>query len=78
MQSSAGARPEESPGGDSAQVVPPAVSAVLAALEAVDQAPVADHVAVFETAHAELRAALEVPEPQVSAPSPTEHQKDGA
>lgn len=36
----------------------PAVDAVLASLEGLDERPVAEHVAVFEAAHEALRGAL--------------------
>ena len=36
----------------------PDVDSVLASLDSLSDAPVADHVAVFETAHDRLRAAL--------------------
>ena len=38
-----------------------AVDRVLETLESLDEAPVDDHVAVFERAHEQLRAALDSP-----------------
>ncbi|MFS3130322.1 hypothetical protein ACLM5J_18110 [Nocardioides sp. Bht2] len=37
------------------------VAATLAATEQVDSLPLADHVAVFEKAHEQLRSALDAP-----------------
>lgn len=43
------------------------VDQVLASLTVLDDLPVAEHVAVFEQAHAGLRAALDVTEPPTDA-----------
>lgn len=52
------------------------VDAVLASLEALDGAPVEEHVAVFERAHEQLRAALDAqparPAVQPGAPRPAD------
>lgn len=46
----------------------PRVDAVLDSLTALDEQPLAEHVTVFETAHEQLRAALEAqPEAQPGA-----------
>jgi len=41
----------------------PSVDAVLDSLESLDEAPVDEHVSVFERAHEQLRAALDAPPP---------------
>lgn len=52
------------------------VDAVLSSLEELEGAPVAEHVAVFERAHEQLRAALDAqpsrPAVQPGAPRPAE------
>lgn len=50
--------PDEAPAADPSTGVEE-VDAVLTALERLDDLPVADHVAVFEQAHAALRQALD-------------------
>lgn len=42
------------------------VDAVLEAVEQLEERPIEEHVGVFETAHDELRRALDAPQPDAS------------
>jgi hypothetical protein len=53
------------------------VDAVLADVAAVAEAPVSDHVAVFERAHDQLRRALDAP-PASAQPEPAPDDEPGA
>lgn len=57
----------------------PAVDAVLASLAGLDDAPVHEHVAVFESAHEYLRRALDEAgqEPDQPLDPPVDHQRQG-
>lgn len=48
----------------------PVVDAVLGSLESLDTRPVEEHVAVYEAAHEQLRAALADAADRPSAPAP--------
>ncbi len=55
-----GGKPEPAPGRHLAEGTGhPAVDAVLASLEGLEDKPVHEHVAVFESAHEQLRRALD-------------------
>lgn len=58
-QDQAGAERGAEEAGDPQATGLPAVDAVLASMDALEERPVAEHVAVFEQAHEQLRRALD-------------------
>jgi hypothetical protein len=63
-------QPTAAPAPGPAQTGVPEVDQVLAAVEELEERPIEEHVGVFETAHEQLRRALDPAEPDAAGGEP--------